>query len=80
MLEYQVQTNSSHKIICILTDVSIFVFALGAATHITDGPDVLLLEAGFIVENGDAVLLHHERQRWNDPSLRGVTVVISILQ
>lgn len=53
----------------ILTYVSVFVFALGAATHITDGPDVLLLEAGLIVENGDAVSLHHKRQRWNDTSL-----------
>lgn len=28
----------------VLTYVSIFVFALGAAAHITDGPDVLLLK------------------------------------
>lgn len=52
-----------------LTYVSIFVFALGAATHITDGSDVPLLEPGLIVENGDAVSLHHKGQRWNDVSL-----------
>lgn len=53
----------------ILTYVSIFVFALGAATHITDGPDVPLLEASLIVKNGDAVSLHHKGQRWNDTSV-----------
>lgn len=63
----------------ILTYVSIFVFALGAATHITDGPDVALLEASLIVKNGDAVSLHHKGQRWNDTSVWRVTVVISIL-
>ena len=31
------------------TYVSILVFALGAAAHITDGPDVTLLKAGLIV-------------------------------
>lgn len=64
----------------VLTYVTILVFALGAATHITDGPDVLLLEASLVVENSDAVLLHHKCQRWNHTSLRGVTVVISILE
>lgn len=52
-----------------VTYVSIFVFALGAAAHITDGPDVPLLEAGLVVENGDAVSLHHKGQRWNDTCL-----------
>ena len=62
------------------TDVSIFVFALGAASHVTDGPDVPLLEAGLVVEDGDAVSLHHEGQRWKDTNLCWVTVVICILK
>jgi len=54
---------------CILTYVSIFVFALGAATHITDGFDVPVLEAGLVVEHGDAVSLHHKGKRWNNTDL-----------
>ena len=53
----------------IFTNVSIFVFALGASTHITDGPDVSLLETNLIVENSDTVSVHHKGQRWNDTSL-----------
>ena len=52
-----------------LTNVSIFVFALGAATHITDGSDVLLLEADLIVEDSDAVLLHHKGHGWNEAGI-----------
>lgn len=55
------------------------MFALRAAAHITDGLDVLLLEAGLIVEDGDAVLLHDKCQRWNDTVLHGIAVVVSIL-
>lgn len=61
------------------TYVSILVFALGAAAHITDGPDVPLLKASLIVENGNAVFLHHKGQRWKETCLWRVTVVISIL-
>ena len=32
-----------------VTYVSVFVFALGAAAHVTDGPDVFLLEACLVV-------------------------------
>lgn len=64
----------------VITNVSIFVFALRAAAHVTDGPDVLLLEAGLIVEDGDAVSFHHKGQRWNNAVFRGVTVVIRILK
>lgn len=54
------QTRLVQSIIHILTYVSIFVFALGAASYIADGSDVLLLEASFIVKDGDAVFLHHK--------------------
>lgn len=64
----------------IVTNISIFVFALSAAAHITDGLDVLLLEAGLIVEDGDAVSVHHKCQCWNETSLRWITVIISILK
>lgn len=64
---------------CLPTYVPIFVFALSAATNIADGSDVLLLESRLIVQNGDAVILNHKCQSWNDPSLRWVSVVISIL-
>lgn len=32
-----------------VTYVSVFVFALGAAAHVTDGPNVFLLEACLVV-------------------------------
>lgn len=51
------------------TYVSILVFALGTAAHITDGPDVPLLKASLIVENGNAVFLHHKGQRWKETCL-----------
>lgn len=62
-----------------LTNVSIFVFALSAAAHIANSLDVPFLEASLVVENGDAVGLHHKGQ-----SRRGticwVIVVVSILK
>lgn len=61
------------------TYVPIFVFALSAAPYIADGSDVPLQESHLIVKNGDAVLLYHKCQCWNDPSLWWVSVVISIL-
>lgn len=64
---------------CLPTYVPIFVFALSAATNIADGSDILLLESRLIVQNGDAVILNHKCQSWNDPSLRWVSVVIGIL-
>lgn len=63
-----------------LTYVSIFVFSFGAAAHIAYSPDVLLLEAGLIVENSDAVSLHHKGKSWNNTSLCWITVVISVLK
>lgn len=61
------------------TNVSIFVFALRAAAHIANSLDVPFLEASLVVENGDAVGLHHKGQ-----SRRGticwVIVVVSILK
>lgn len=65
---------------CRLTYVSIFVFSFGAAAHIADSPDVLLLEAGLIVENSDAVSLHHKGKCWNNTNLCWITVVISVLK
>lgn len=64
---------------CLPTYVPIFVFALSAAANIADGSDVLLLESHLIVQNGDAVILYYKRQSWKDPSLRWISVVISIL-
>lgn len=52
-----------------LTDVAVFVFAFGAAAHVTYGPDVFLLEASLVIKNGDAVFLQHEGQRWSDTSV-----------
>lgn len=46
------------------TYVTVGVFALGAAAHVTDGPHIPLLEATLVVKDGDAVLLDYERQRW----------------
>lgn len=51
------------------TYVPVLVLALGAAADVADGSDVLLQESRLIVQDGDAVVLHHERQRWNDPGL-----------
>lgn len=62
-----------------LTNVSIFVFALGTAAYITDRPDVLFLEADLVVKNSDAVCLHHKGKSWLD-IVRWVAVVISILE
>lgn len=64
---------------CIITNVSVFVFALGAAAYVTDGPDVPLLEARLIVEDGDAISLHHKGKRWDGAGPGGVAVVIGIL-
>lgn len=64
----------------ILTYVAVFVFAFGAAAHITYGSDVSLLEASLIIKNGDAVSLHHKRQRWSDSGFCRVAVVISVLK
>lgn len=65
--------------VCIITNVSVFVFALGAAAYVTDGPDVSLLEARLIVEDGDAISLNHKGERWDAAAPGGVTVVIGIL-
>lgn len=56
------------------------MFSLSAAAYITNSPNVLLLEASFIVKDGDTVSLHHKSQRWNDTGLRRVTVVVGILK
>lgn len=61
------------------TYVPIFVFALSAAANIADCSDILLQESCLIVQNGDAVILYHKCQSWNDTSLRWVSVVIRIL-
>lgn len=62
----------------ILTNVSVFVFALGAAAHIADSPDVLFLEADLVVKNSDAVCLHHKGESWLD-TFGWVAVVVSVL-
>lgn len=56
------------------------MFSLSAAAYITNSPNVLLLEAGFIVEDSDTVSLHHKSQRWNNTRLCRVTVVVGILK
>lgn len=61
------------------TNVSIFVFALGAAAHVANSLDVLFLEASLVVENGDAVGLHHKGQSRRRP-VCWVIVVVSILK
>lgn len=61
-----------------LTNVSIFVFALGAAAHVTNSPDVLFLEADFVVKNSDAVCLHHKGKSRLD-TVRWVAVVVCVL-
>lgn len=66
-------------ITCLPTYVPILVFALSTAANIADGSDILLQESRLVVQNGDAILLYHKCQSWNDPSLRWVSVVIGIL-
>ena len=61
------------------TYVSICVFALGAAAHVTDGSHVPLQETTLVVQDGDAVLLDDERQRRLNVLSRGIAVVICIL-
>lgn len=56
------------------------MFSFGAAAHVADRPDVLLLEAALIVENSDAVSLYHKGERWNKTRLCWITVVISVLR
>ena len=47
----------------LVTYVSKLVFALGAATHITQSPDVLLPEAVLIVVHPDAVFIDDKLHR-----------------
>lgn len=54
------------------------MFSFGAPAHVTDGTDVVLLKATLVVQDGDAVLLHHEGQRRLLSAVR-ITVIISVL-
>ena len=56
------------------------MFALGAAAHVADGPDVLVLKALLVVQDGDAVLLHHQDQRRHHPPLQRIGVVVRVLK
>lgn len=55
------------------------MFSLGAAANITDGSDVLLLEARLVVQDSDAVSLDHKGEGWNHATLTGIAVVVGIL-
>lgn len=54
------------------------MFPFGAPADVTDGPDVLLLKPTLVVQDGDAVSLHHKGQRRLLSSVR-ITVIIGVL-
>lgn len=55
------------------------MFALGAAAHVADSPDVLFLEAHFVVKNSDAVCLHHKGKSRLD-TVQRIAVVVGVLR
>lgn len=55
------------------------MFALGAAAHVADSPDVLFLEAHLVVKNSDAVCLHHKGKSRLD-TVQRIAVVVGVLR